>query len=109
MAFTGKSLADGFVASSQGALYTVPAVTTAYLSSLSLFCDTATPQTVQLYLKQSGGTARKWRRYVFNQQYDHAEVFENGARLVLQAGDTVEAVTTTASVVAYFITGVEET
>ena len=61
-----------------------------------------------LYIKRSGGTARKWRRYVFAQQHDHAEVLENGARVVLAAGDAIEAVTTTNSVVPFVITGVEE-
>jgi len=106
--FTAQSLDNGFVSNSQAAIYTVPASTVLYLNSLSLFCDTATPQTVQLYLKKSGGTARKWQRYVFSEQYDHADAAE-GSRITLSAGDTIEAVTTTASVVAYFITGVLET
>jgi len=106
--FTGKSLADGLLTTSVDALYTVPAATVAYVGSLSLFCDTATPQTVQLYIKRAGGTARKWRRFVFNQQYDHADVFENGARIVLAAGDEIDGVSTTGAVVAFVVTGVEE-
>ncbi len=107
--FVGKSLADGTLPNAQAAIYTSPAATVTYVSSVSLYCDTATPQTVVLYIKRSGGTARKWRRYVFNEQHDHAEVLESGARIVLAAGDAIEAVSTTASVVPYTITGVTET
>jgi len=107
MAFTGKSLADGTVANTQTAIYTVPASTVAYISGISLYCNTATPQTVAMYVKRSGGTARLIAHYIFSQQHDHVpNVLDD--RLVLAAGDAVEAITTTAAVVPYVVTGVEE-
>ena len=107
MPFSGKALADGTLPTSQTAIYTVPAATVTYVKSLSLFNDNAAQQTIVLYLNVSG-SARKWRRYVLAQN-ESAEVLEGGETVILNTGDTIEAVTTTAAAVPYVITGVEET
>lgn len=105
--FTGKALADGTLAIAAAAIYTVPGSTVAYVKSISLFNDNAVTQTILLYLNTTG-TARKWRRYVLLEN-ESVEVLTGGETVVLAAGDTIEAVTTTASVVPFTITGVEET
>lgn len=105
--FTAKSFADGTLPNAQGAILTVPASTWYYIKQISLFNSNAAEQTILLYLKQAGGTARLWRRYVLAQN-ESAEVLEDGVVVTLEANDTIEAVTTTASAVPYFITGVQE-
>lgn len=105
--FTGKVLSDGFVANAQAAIYTVPASTVAYVKQLYLANINAATQSVILYLNTSG-TARQWKVLTLAQN-EAADIFEDGESVQLQAGDTVEAVTTTASAVAYTTTGVEET
>jgi hypothetical protein len=106
--FTPKSLGDGRLSNSQSAILTVPANTWYYVKQLSLFNTSATTQTISIYLKQSGGTARRWRRYVLEQN-ESAEVLEDSVVLTLEAGDAIEAMTTTNNVVDYFITGQQET
>lgn len=106
MAFTAKSLADGQLPSSQGAVYTVPGSTKAYVRNLFLYNTNAASQTITLWVKRSGGTARKFRTAALATD-ESADVLESP--LVLSAGDSIEAVTTTATAVDYFIAGVEET
>lgn len=106
MAFTGKVLGEGQLPNTKTAIYTVPASTVAYIKRFSLFNDNAADQTVIIYVKP-GATSRKWRRYVLAQN-ESAEVLEAGDSLILEAGDQIEAETTTASAVDYVISGVEE-
>lgn len=105
--FTTAVLADGQLPSTQGAIFTGPAVTVTYVKRISLFNTNAAQQTIDLYLNVSG-SARRWRRYVLN-QHESAEVLETGDAIVLEAGDTIEAITTTASAVDYYVCGVKET
>ena len=105
--FTTAVLADGQLPSTQGTLFTGPAVTVTYVKRISLFNTNAAAQTIQLWLNV-GGTPRKWRRYVLNED-ESAEVLETGDAIILEAGDTIEAITTTASAVDYYICGVKET
>lgn len=107
MAFTAGSLGSGQIASSQGVLYTVPALSVAYLKSLSISHTSATPQTVIIYLKESGGTARRYRTFVLNED-ESADVISPGSSIQLSAGDTLEAETTSATTVDWFLTGVVE-
>ena len=104
MAFTANSLADGQVSNSQAAIYTATAVK-AYLKNLTLFNTSATEQTCDLYVKRSGGTARQFKRFVLA-QYEHADVIDK--EFLLGSGDSIEAVTTTASVLNYYVAGVTE-
>lgn len=105
--FAAKVLSDGFLAIAQAAIYTVPASTVAYVKQLYLFNVNAATQTVILYLNTSG-TARRWKTLTLALN-ESADIFEDGESTTLQVGDTIEAVTTTASAVAYTTTGVEET
>lgn len=106
MAFVAAVLGDGQLPNSKTALFTSPGATTTYVKKLSLFNDNAAQQLVIIYLNVSG-TSRKWRRYILNQN-ESAEVLENGESVILEDGDSIEAVTTTASAVDYVLTGVEE-
>lgn len=105
MTQTGKALADGHLPTSQGALYTCPAATVTYISEIELFQEHATPQTVTIWIKRDG-TARK-SMYRASWAQNCRAVRNRG--LILEAGDTIEGVTTTATAVAYAISGTEET
>lgn len=104
--FTAGSLADGQLETSETVIYTVPAATVAYLKTLLLFNTNAATQTIILWIKRSGGTARKWRQISLAQN-ESADALE-GTNLQLSAGDSVEGSTTTGAAVDYTITGVVE-
>lgn len=106
--FTAKSIADGQVANSQGAIYTVPASTRAYVKQITFYNTNAATQTLGVYIKRSGGTARKIRQFSMPQNYS-LDFLDDGDTLELSTGDAVEAVTTTATAVDYVVMGVEET
>jgi hypothetical protein len=95
---------DGQVPATIGALYTVPASTVAFVRTLRFYNTSATPQTVVVYLDQTGTDRKAWR---FQLELDESAVIED--RLALKAGAVIEAETTTAGVVEYAIHGVEET
>lgn len=104
MAITPKVLAEGQVANTKTTIYTVPALTSAYVKYASFFNTSPTPQTVVLYINASG-TSRVLRRAVLAQN----EQMIVDQPVTLETGDTLEAETTTASVVDYVVTGAEET
>lgn len=106
MAFDGKVLADGQVASSKGTLYTVPASTVAYVSFFNIYNTNSSTQTVLVYINSSG-TSRLWRRFELAEN-ESADLLDQGQRLVLEAADLIEATTTNATSVDYVIAGVEE-
>ena len=108
MAFAAGSLADGQLPNSQGAIYTVPASTKGYIRNLLLLNINATTQTIDLYIKRSGGTSRQFRRLTLA-QYESASVIEGEEAILLSPADAIEAVTTTSSAVNYFVGGVLET
>lgn len=105
--FAAKVLADGQLAIAKATLYTVPALTVAYMRYLTFFNTNAASQTVNLYLNTSG-TSRQVKRYVLA-QYESAIWPDPNVTATIQAGDLVEADTTTATAVDYVLTGVEET
>jgi hypothetical protein len=107
MPFTAKRLADGTLPTSEGSLYTAPADTVAYVKRVSIFNSNSVEQTVMIYLQASGGSSRRWRRYVLAQN-ESAEVLEAGDSVHLGEGDSIRAATTTSGAVDYYITGVEE-
>lgn len=105
MGFTAKILADGQVANSLGDIYTVGALTKAYVRTLNFFNTNAATQTILVYLKPAGGTDREIARYVLAQN----ERAEYGRSFAMGAGDKIRAVTTTAAAVDFVASGVEET
>ena len=106
--FTGKSIADGQVGIAQAPIYTVPGGVVAFLKQIHFYNLNVAVQTLDVWIKRSGGTARKQHRIVLAQN-ESANYLEEGDTLELSAGDTVEAVTTTAAAVDYTVLGVEET
>lgn len=108
MAFIAKTLADGQLAITQTVLYTVPALTTCYVKRFSIFNTNAAEQTVEVWINPSGSAARRWRRYVLAQN-ESADMLDDSDALLLPPGAKIEARTTTASAVDYFVMGVEET
>ncbi|MCA9915072.1 MAG: hypothetical protein KC496_17075 [Anaerolineae bacterium] len=102
---TPKNLASGYVSDSKGTLFT--ATTATYITGLSMINENAADQTVLLYRKPSGGSSRLWKRITAFAQYFSFSLGDE--KLVMDAGDEIEAETTTASAVSFQIDGVEET
>lgn len=107
MTFTAASLADGTLPSSLGVLYTAPAATVVIVKEMRLYADTATPQVGTIYFKRSGSTSRKAVSFSLTQGQSYS-VFTNGETHTMSTGDTIEGLTTTASVVNHFIAGATE-
>lgn len=103
---TIASLADGQVGTSKATIYTVPASTAAVVKSLVFFNTNASSQTLNVYVKRSGSVSRQIHREATMAQY--ASVNPLSETLFLSAGDVIEADTTTASAVDYFIGGATE-
>ena len=104
MSFVAGSLADGQVASSVGSIYTSTGVKT-IVKSATFFNTNATAQTLNVYVTRSGGTRRQLYRDASMAQYTSFDLLSQGEVLVLSAGDSIDADTTTASAVDYVITG----
>lgn len=97
------SLADGQVATSWAAIYTVPASTKVKIDKLIFHNAGSVSENLDVAITRSGGTRRKIRRPVLAAE-ESAEL-EN---LVLSEGDAIEAQTTTAAAVDYVVMGATE-
>lgn len=106
--FTGKSIADGQVGIAQAAIYTVPGGVIGFVKQVYCFNTNAAVQTLDFWIKRSGGTSRKFHTVTLEQN-ESVELLDQGETIELSAGDAIEAQTTTASAVDYVVTGVEET
>lgn len=106
MPTTPKSLATGQVAAAKATIYTVPAATQAIIRTVAFVQTGGVPtETVQLYVKESGGTSRKFSRAVIaTNEFAHEEDIGT-----LEAGDELEAETTNAASVDFSVMGVEVT
>lgn len=105
--FSAGGTADGTLPTGQAAIFTVPALTVAYLKQIFLFNKNAADQVIDLWLNV-GGTARHWHRLELSQN-ESADILEHGEAITLPAGATVEAATTTSAAVDYTITAILET
>jgi len=101
--FTPKLLAEGQVANSKTAMYTVPGATSAYVRTMKFYNTNVATQTINLYI--STGTSRQ--TYKFELATDESAEVDD--RLTLETGDLIEADTTTATAVDFTVHGVEET
>lgn len=106
--FAAKSIADGQVAAAEGAIYTVPASTTAFVKQVTFFSTAAGAQTLIVWIRRSGGTSRKIRQFTLAQN-ESVDFLDDGDTLQLSTGDAIRASTTDATSVDYVVMGVEET
>lgn len=95
-------LADGQLPTAQTAIYTSPANTKTLVSKLTLYNTNAAAQTIDLWINISA--ARRFRRVVLEQN-ESADVLAGEEEIVLGSADTIEALTTTATAVDYYIGG----
>ncbi len=105
MAFTVKQLANGQLPNSIGDLYTVPALTTAIIKTISLVNTNTTTEAVNLYVLKVAGTARRIIPKAMSLLAGY--LLEYDQELTLGAGDKIQGDTTTASKVDFVISGVE--
>lgn len=103
-AVNAQALAEGFIPSAQAAILAAVTVTTIIPEGgIALHNINAASQTVLLYIKRDG-TARPLGRAVLEQNYSAL----SESVITLESGDSLEAVTTTASAVHFAISGGEE-
>lgn len=95
-------LADGQLPTSQTAIYTSPASTKTRVRKFTLFNNNAAAQTIDLWININA--ARKFRRVVLLQN-ESADVLAGEEEIILDGADTIEALTTTASAVDYYLGG----
>lgn len=103
--FTIKALGDGQLAGTKGTLYTVPGATQAIIKSITLVNTSASPVTVNIYLKP-GATSR--RITPKDLSIPAGALVEIVSGYTLGAGDLVEGDASAATTVDYTINGVEE-
>lgn len=99
-----KLLAEGQVASSEGAIYTAPASTSTYLKTITFSNSSAISQTLIVYIRNGAGTSRVIGRATLLQNWR----YEFDGAMVLETGDSLRATTTTANVIDYTVHGVEQ-
>ena len=101
-----KQLGNGQLANSIGDLYTVPAVTTALIKSITLVNTNTSAETVNLYVLKASGAARRIipKATILGAGY----MLEYDSVITLEAGDKLQGDTTTASRVDFVISGVQE-
>lgn len=104
MPFVATFMTNGRVASSEGILYTAPALKTAYLK-LVTFSNTAVPtESLIVYVRKGAGTSRILYKFALG---DNESAMINDP-IVLNDGDTLRAQTTTTTTVDFIVMGVEE-
>lgn len=106
MAFTGKSLADGQVATTWGTIF-APSGVKAMIKSADFFNGNVTTQTLEVAITRSGSSRRQIAR-VSLAQNELLRLITDGDLLQLSSGDVLEAQTTTAAAVDYTLTGADE-
>lgn len=103
-------LADGQVAITQSDIFEVSGADVlptgkVSISKITFFNTGSIDQTTILYIKTVGGTARELAQFQL-QENERAEYLEPSETLELDNGDSLQAKTTTASVVNFFVIGV---
>jgi hypothetical protein len=108
MAFTGSILANGQLPNAKGTLYTVPALTNAFVKFINAYNSGGGTEAVKFYVKKSAGTSRVLAVGTMATK-EQLRAIDKDETLNLAAGDVIEGETTTAATVDYLITGVEQT
>jgi len=102
-----SDLADGQVSDVLAELYSVPLTkATASVANILFFNTSATTQIIVLFYQSRFGTARQIGRFELLEN-ERGEYVEVGDTLEMGIGDAIQAQTTTASVVNFFIFGDE--
>jgi hypothetical protein len=101
--FTAASLGTGLIPDTVGAIYTATGPTV--IRAFNLFNTNAAAQTINLYITEFAGTRRQLYRSAATAQYARIPFLGSGECLILSTGDTIDADTTTASAVAYYLGG----
>jgi len=99
------------VSDSAAAVYTVPSSTVGYVKSILLHNTNTSAENVKLYFVENGGSVAD-SRLILNVSLEANETLEWMLEYPLPmetAGDTIQAVTDTASKVNIVISGMEET
>lgn len=105
MTNTPKLLGEGQLLASKSTIYTVPADTRTIIRTITLAHVAGGTQTINLYVKTSGGTSRRVSRAVIEtDEFAHEEDIGT-----LEPGDEIEADSTNAASTDYTIHGVEQT
>ncbi len=98
------SLADGQLANSVAALYTVPEGSRVRITSIHVFSTHASSQTVNVYVTRKGSTRRQTYKSTLA-QYATFNMLSSGETFNLSSGDSIDGDTTNAASVDYLITG----
>lgn len=107
MTIAVKVLADGQLGNAKATLYTVPALTKAYVKFFSVMNVSAGTENVTIYVNTSG-TSRKIV-YATLGVDEGARIVDKDEAITLEAGDLIEGFSSNATSVDYVITGAEET
>ena len=102
---TPKVLYQGQLPTSKTTLYTVPASTRTYITSIVGFNSNAASQTVVVFYNPGGTSRVAFRIGALAQN----ERFDYSGGDVLETGDLIEGITTTAAALDLMIFGIEET
>ena len=105
MAIIGKILSQGYLSSSLSPIYTAP-LTTTYVKFFSLYNE-AFPATQSVLLYASGSGSSIFGRVELN-TYESALVIAKDETITLRTGESIYAITTNDSSVAYTLSGGEE-
>jgi len=103
--FSIKYLADGQLAVAKGTLYTCPASTQTIIKTITLVNTDSSARTVNLYV--STGTSRRIIPVDMSLGIGYSLIFDD--ELTLEAADLIEGDASAATVVDYYIAGIEET
>lgn len=100
-----KSLANGQLAATKTTIYTAPAATEAVVNYITFVNTDTSARTVNLYFKKSGGTSRRIIPKDLSIAAGASSTHSMGQ--ALETGDIIEGDASTASVVDYTLSGVE--
>lgn len=107
MAFKQKRLYQGQPGTVEGALYTVPASTSAIVKEIIMTNITTTAATVSIGVVPSGGTAGATNRIIEGLTIPANDIKVAPLSTVLNAGDFLSGLQGTASAITVTISGVE--
>jgi hypothetical protein len=105
MALLHERLAQGQLPTTTSAIYTTPVGKTAYLKSIYFHNTGASEQTIKIYINGSGNANRIFEGIVASKATFEWDIIYS---FILSTGQTLQAETTTANTVNYFLHGATE-